>query len=652
MSRPRGGAHHFRSSVEVFALALVGGWALRTALYFRPTPYGGPYVVDPVKYYFHALLYGAWGSLLLVAPILLVWLVFWKRNVARCLAGCLHGGSIALLAAALIGDHFDHETQRFMGVHATPSFIATYRHVGASRDTVVDAIASDAGGAWLSLLLWLIIPSVFVGASVWRLRRRRDRADPSWRWYWAAGGLAVALAVPAVAFASPGGKFRIRRVEPYALRLWREPWQLDAARPPEQMDELVELSRAHWARATEDRSWDFSEPDYPYVRTPSVPAASRLDRNVILIQLETFRGLDVGHLNPERGPSATPYLDQLVASGTSYARALSFGPPTVNAFIGVHCSIPPHTDVNISVQLAHISLRCLPQTLRERGWHTLFFTGNDPDWDGERVWLTRWYDEDHFCAEAAEDDRVTFQKAADRIIEFGRTGEPFLATLVSATNHAPFRSRDPSLDVNQGASASERILNTVHYTDAVLRDLFERLRHEPWFSHTLVVLYGDHGWNLGEHPNSPAGQRNGYVESVWVPLLFVGEEWPKVPGLSSTPASLLDVAPTVADWLGVVEANPWRGVSLLEPVGTERTIVVRRGSSNVIAFGADAQFSYARNPDSGEGELFLASDAHQRNDVGESHPEVVRRFNELSDGLPELHDYLLQSNRIWMPATR
>ena len=66
---------------------------------------------------------------------------------------------------------------------------------------------------------------------------------------------------------------------------------------------------------------------------------------------------------------------------------------------------------------------------------------------------------------------------------------------------------------------TERILNTMRYTDHAVGELIESLRPEPWFPRTLFVVYADHGYNLGEHDGMP-GQRNGYHESTWSPLVI------------------------------------------------------------------------------------------------------------------------------------
>src|SRR3712207_8927091 len=50
-----------------------------------------------------------------------------------------------------------------------------------------------------------------------------------------------------------------------------------------------------------------------------------------------------------------------------------------------------------------------------------------------------------------------------------------------------FRSKGPENAIN----------NTMRYTDDVVREFVESLEKEPWFARTLVIVVGDHGYELG-----------------------------------------------------------------------------------------------------------------------------------------------------------
>ena len=101
-----------------------------------------------------------------------------------------------------------------------------------------------------------------------------------------------------------------------------------------------------------------------------------------------------------------------------------------------------------------------------------------------------------------------------------------MASIATISNHYQFNSRDQSTDIAGYDDIRDRIKNTTHYTDAVIGRMIERLRKEGFFERTLVVVFADHGYNLGEH--TPAGQRNGFHESTWSPLIMYGAH-PRLP---------------------------------------------------------------------------------------------------------------------------
>ena len=98
--------------------------------------------------------------------------------------------------------------------------------------------------------------------------------------------------------------------------------------------------------------------------------------------------------------------------------------------------------------------------------------------------------------------------------------------------------------------------------DAVVGALAAELRRLGVWERALVVLLSDHGEGLGDHGEQEHGLLL-HVEDIHVPLLV------KLPGgrrggeTVAAPAQLVDVAPTVAELLGLPAPAGWRGRSLL-----------------------------------------------------------------------------------------
>jgi arylsulfatase A-like enzyme len=179
--------------------------------------------------------------------------------------------------------------------------------------------------------------------------------------------------------------------------------------------------------------------------------------------------------------------------------------------------------------------------------------------------------------------------------------------------------------------------------DDVVREFLEALAAEPWFERTLVVITGDHGFNLGEHGGA-WGTHSLYRESVWVPLLILGAH-PRLPaGRHGGLATLLDVAPTLADLLGLRQANPWQGHSL---AGPERARGLAFGlRESLLAETPD--WTATTDPGDNRPRLFDARrDWLQRNDLSARHPGLTDALLLRARDAQRLNDYLLRHDRIW-----
>ncbi len=638
---PPRGRDQFGIALMLALGALAADVLLQLALYARPSPYGGPFLLEWTRYLPFALYYALLGIWLLSLPFFLLWLALFRRPIGRA-ARAIHGLQFALLALALLLGAIDHEVLRFLGVRLNGSFLAAYAQPQILGDRLfLDLLASDRGGPFVSLALVLVVPALFLW---WGRRRLRQ---PGWSLpFWLALGLALLPPLaPARAWLQAGSQFRLRKVEPIAIALAVDAQAgFEDRRAPADLDLMAAGYRRAWLARSTDPGWRFTDPARPYVRTPAAPSSHvREPWNVIYLQLETFRGTDMGLLRPDRRPSPTPRLDALASRPDSaiWTRALSFGMPSINGLFATHCSITPPSQRYIT-NYTHAALRCLPERLRALGYRTEMFNGGDTDWDNSSPWLARWYDRLWRFPQAQQRDRDVFRAAAGELRRLGRSGRPFFAAIVSVTNHIPFRSKAPAFDLNSGATPAEAILNTTHYTDDVVGELLDSLRGEAWFARTLVVIVGDHGISLGEH-GGPAGQQDLYRESLWVPIIIAGAH-PRLPaGQHDGPATLLDVAPTIADLLGLRETNPWQGHSLLA-VNEQSEIGFGFRDS---LFAEISGWTGLRDPRDGSARLYRRGDWLQRRDLAADHPGLAEALLSHADRTRRLNDYLLRSDRIW-----
>lgn len=154
--------------------------------------------------------------------------------------------------------------------------------------------------------------------------------------------------------------------------------------------------------------------------------------------------------------------------------------------------------------------------------------------------------------------------------------------------------------------------------DAALGRLFSELDREGWLEDSVVLLYSNHGLAFGEH--GFVGMGRGSQACVHAPVLL------RHPALSearriSTPLSLVDLAPTLYELLGVPPLLDTEAHSVL-------SVLEGRGDSPRSAiFGRDIQEDYVRVGDwkliSGQSRSLyhLPTDPREEHDLLDEQPE-------------------------------
>src|SRR5581483_10855442 len=104
---------------------------------------------------------------------------------------------------------------------------------------------------------------------------------------------------------------------------------------------------------------------------------------------------------------------------------------------------------------------------------------------------------------------------------------------------------------------------TLEYVDSVLGGFKKWLQREGWWDRSLVILLSDHGEGLDEHGESSHGYFI-YESTLHVPLIV---HWParaaRLDSRVQQPVGLIDVAPTILDFLRIPAPASFEGASLL-----------------------------------------------------------------------------------------
>ena len=625
---------------------------LRILQLARPAPLGNPFVEKLDWYLFHALAFDARYGLLPLLPLLVLEVALHRGGARNARAVTLaYWLTLALQVPVQILVGLDLEVMRYMGVHASPSFLLTYCNPTAVSDLGV-LTGNDRGGPYLPMVLAFGSPLVAIGAALglarWLARWRASRK-------WMALGSVAYLVSGLVLTTAWGGTFRERKLSP-VLAVWFQ----DRFAPPEQLAAgRYQVARDHYRRLWQAgalRPWVFPEDDLPLWRATLEEACHRgwthdprcgedgdgdgviakddcddgnaeifpgaadqpsngvdedcdgMDTqpwNVVLIILESHRALEVGHLRPFGATGdSTPVLDRLAAGGTFWTRHTTNGIPTIAAFMNLHCSIHESPTHHVATTYTSTALDCLPSVLRRHGYETRFFTASAPDWDNQTYWLVQWYQHYDFDR-SRQTDLSMFRHMGEWMVKHLTNDRPFFIGAITKTNHYPFNAVDDMTPEEQ-AGTPDHIDVTQRYADRALGEFLRIIEPAPWRRRTLIVVTGDHGVSLGEHGlygvRAPL-----YRSTAWVPLVMDGAH-PRLPrGAQRAVSSHVDVMPTVLDLLGIHDPTGAMGQSLVRPSAGHFSFgvagddfVLERGAQRAIFSGDDSSqarlFDVERDP--------------------------------------------------------
>jgi arylsulfatase A-like enzyme len=115
-------------------------------------------------------------------------------------------------------------------------------------------------------------------------------------------------------------------------------------------------------------------------------------------------------------------------------------------------------------------------------------------------------------------------------------------------------------------NAVSSYLASISFVDELIGNIVAALEDSEYADNTLIVMWSDHGWHLGEKEHW--GKATGWYRSTRIPLVVVppknGVPEGFEPGRDSVhPVNLLDLAPTIAEATGVPLKKEWEGNSLL-----------------------------------------------------------------------------------------
>jgi arylsulfatase A-like enzyme len=333
-------------------------------------------------------------------------------------------------------------------------------------------------------------------------------------------------------------------------------------------------------------------------RVFSVPLGSQppsaFRPHVIIISIDTLRADHVGCYGYHR--NTTPQLDRLAAGGVVFEEAFSPASWTLPAHVSLFCALYPSTH-SVTVRGKRISPEHVQmgEWFRQQGYRTGAFVdgGYLSHHFGYAAGFNLYQDRGGGIAKVLPAALEWWKKQPPRhprmmFIHFYDVHSPYGSAEEYQRRFHPFPTYgrfpyvvDTAFEFKEKVDRGDLVLieediehfialydGDIYYADEQLGEFLETLRDRNEWDSTLIVVLSDHGEEFLEHGSLNHGHTV-HEELVHVPLIikFPNATWEgtRVKEL----ASLIDVLPTLADWLGEDPRPEWQGQSLIPLISSD-----------------------------------------------------------------------------------
>ncbi len=307
-----------------------------------------------------------------------------------------------------------------------------------------------------------------------------------------------------------------------------------------------------------DASEAFNARRIPFKRPP---------RNVVLISVESLSASFLGSFGNRDG--LTPHLDALAKQGLLFSQLYATGTRTVRGLEALSIGIPPIPGQSVVRRPDNEHLASIGEILRRQGYETFFLYGGYGYFDNMNAYYAgnnyRVVDRTDFPKASVGFENVwgvadefLFDNSLTQLDQAHAAGKPFLAQIMTTSNHRPYTYPAGRIDIASPGGRS----GAVKYTDYAIGHFIEQARTKAWFAETLFVIVAD-------HCASAAGKTKLPVPGYHIPLILYAPALLQ-PGRDDRLASQIDIPPTLLDVMGLPGDEHFFGQSVFEQKDANR----------------------------------------------------------------------------------
>lgn len=248
-------------------------------------------------------------------------------------------------------------------------------------------------------------------------------------------------------------------------------------------------------------------------------------KNVIVIHAESLQAFNM-ELSFE-GKEVTPNINRLASEGiffSNFYAQVGVGTSSDSEFTYAS-SLLPAKNGTVFVNYFNNKYETIQNSLNNKGYYVFSMHGNDGDfWNRDTMHLNMGYDKFYSKSSFIIDeeyglglsDKSFFRQVVPMISEIKAVvGEPYYGTLITLTNHTPWRDPEAYSDYRVTKSISidgERVtrdylegralgryIKSVNYMDQAIGQFIDEMDENGLLDNTVIVIYGDHDARLSKN---------------------------------------------------------------------------------------------------------------------------------------------------------
>ncbi|MFV2005391.1 MAG: LTA synthase family protein [Gammaproteobacteria bacterium] len=254
----------------------------------------------------------------------------------------------------------------------------------------------------------------------------------------------------------------------------------------------------------------------------------------------------------------TPFYASLKEKSLSPSGVIAGGVRTTEGIYAAFCSQQnPLGKTVAQTSLQNNQYSCLPDILKQQGWHTVFFQGSHKETSGTGAFAQSLGFSESYAKEDMPEGRFehNYWGAHDPDIydfvlqKLDVMPQPFLVGVNTNSTH--------DIRVPKGVKAffgnknsEQKHQSILYFADQAMREFFEKIKDKPYYKNTVFILMSDH--TGGKHRTTAA--------RYFIPGIVYAENL--IPAVTvNRYISQRDFSPTVLDILGLPASPSFAGKS-------------------------------------------------------------------------------------------